>query len=56
MDSRLVPIMGIPKFFRDLERFNGVCPPNWTITPNKFPFEFSLTIISMTCSTVKGSK
>ena len=41
MDSRLVPKIGIPKLLRDLERFKGVCPPNWTIIPNKFPLEFS---------------
>ena len=52
IDSTLVPIIGAPKSCNFLAKLSGVCPPNWTITPSGF----SLSIIFITSSKVKGSK
>jgi hypothetical protein len=49
-------VIGILFISNSLDSFNGVCPPNWTIAPRRFPFLDSTFIISETSSRVKGSK
>ena len=38
MLSGFVPITRTPFFSSPRARFNGVCPPNWTIAPQQFSF------------------
>ena len=52
MASGVVPMIGTPAFFRASARFNGVCPPNWTITPQGLSF----STMFITSSYVTGSK
>ena len=52
MASGVVPIIGTPAASSSRASFNGVWPPNWTITPTGF----SLSAISSTSSSVTGSK
>ena len=52
IESGDVPMIGTPSFSSALASFNGVCPPNCTITP----FGRSIATISNTSSRVSGSK
>ena len=58
--ARSIVFVDVPKIFVSFSIsfaiFNGVWPPNWIILPNKFPFFFSISIISLTFSEVRGSK
>ena len=52
MESEDVPSILTPALSRGTASFKGVWPPNWTITPKGF----SLSIMAMTSSKVRGSK
>ena len=49
-------LISILLFSNSFASFKGVCPPNWTIIPNKFPDDFSILIISIRSSKLRGSK
>jgi len=40
--SGVVPMMGTPFASRSRASFKGVCPPNWTITPEGFFLVYDL--------------
>ena len=56
IDSNDVPKILIPSLLSFSDNFKGVCPPSWTITPNKSLCEFSERQISRTDSRSNGSK
>ena len=56
IEAYWVPKIGNLFSCKNLESLIGVCPPNWAITPMRFPFDCSFKIILWTYSSINGSK
>ena len=56
IDEYWVPSIGNLFSCKNFANLIGVWPPNWAITPIRFPFDFSLRIIFWTYSSTNGSK